>query len=184
MIFRVLLPAILVGALSAGCTTVRVIDSAGGQNYYDGAFEIATKDGEIDTYIVGTPFSTPKPEFDNTVITTLYGSTLGQKVNFTPAKPNQKKYGFHVIIAFNAISPLSVADICEDARRIKTARNQSRVSMQAIFCQGAYPISYSSGYAGELKSPADPDFRNLVQQVALAMIPSYDDYKSSGFTPD
>lgn len=184
MKLRASLPLLLTGVLLAGCTTVHVVDSAGGQNYYDGAFEYATKDGEIKTYIAGTPFSSPQSKFNKTVLSTLYGSNVGQKVKFTEATPNTTKYGFHVVIAFNATNTLSVADICEDARQLKTATSGPTTSMQAIFCQGAHPISYSSGYVGNLKSTSDPAFRQLVRQVALAMVPGYDDFHSSGFTPD
>ncbi|MGZ0246603.1 MAG: hypothetical protein ACKVH1_11710 [Alphaproteobacteria bacterium] len=44
---------LVVAGLATGCSSVRVIDHEGGQNYYEGAFEFATLDGTIRTHVVG-----------------------------------------------------------------------------------------------------------------------------------
>lgn len=184
MNFRTFIAISLLGAISAGCTGVRVIDASGGQNYYDGAFELATIDGKINTYVAGTPFSDISNSFTNSVISTMYGSNFGKNVNFVATKPNTAKYGFHIVVVFNGADPVGVGDICQDAGKIKTEPNRRTTSMLAVFCQGGFPISYAEGYVAGLKTPTDPKFRDLVRQVAFAMIPGYDDHRSSGFTPD
>lgn len=163
-----------------GCSAVRVIDHNGGQNYYDGAFEFATMDGKINTYIAGAPFQNPGPNFAKSVTSMMYGSTFGRNVNYVPSKPNADKYGFHIVITFNAVDPISVEDICQDAAQVKYQPNRETTSMQGVFCQGGYPLSYASGYVGGLSGPSDPRLSQLVKEVALAMIPRYDDRNSSG----
>ena len=184
MNIRTIIAISLLGAISVGCTGVRVIDNGGGQNYYQGSFEFATKEGAIDTYVVGKPFPNAQEKFTKSVTSMMYGATIGRDVKFVAAGPNTTKYGFHVVIAFNAIAPISVEDICADAPQLKTEPNRQTTSMQAIFCQGGYPISYARGFVDGIRSTTDPKFRDLVRQVAFAMIPGYDDYRSSGFTPD
>lgn len=170
----------VLAGLVAGCSNVLVTDYSGGQNYYDGAFEYATKDGSINTYIAGAPFLSPGPEFKNTVISNLYGATLGRNVNFIDAKPNTERYGFHIVVAFNTTNPLGADDICRDATSVKSKPNLETTTMFGVFCQGGHPLSYASGTVGGLKGPSDPKLAELVREVALAMIPRYDDFNSSG----
>lgn len=181
MNLRVLFPVLLFGAVSAACAAVKVVEHTDSQNYYDGAFEYATKDGKINTYIAGSPFAGKDAEekFKNSVFSMLYGSTFGRNINFNPAKPNSAKYGFHVVVTFNAVNNLSVGDICEDATQIKSRPNLKTTSMLSVFCQGAHPISYSRGYVASLSGPDDPKLDSLVKGVALAMIPLYDDHHSA-----
>ena len=181
MNLRVLFPVLMLGVVSAGCAAVKVVEHTDSQNYYDGAFEYATKDGKINTYIAGSPFAGPEAElkFKNNVFSNLYGSTFGRDVNFKSSKPNSEKYGFHVVVTFNAVNHLSVGDICEDATQIKSRPNLQTTSMLSVFCQGAHPISSSRGYVSALTGPDDPKLRSLVRGVALAMIPLYDDHHVS-----
>jgi hypothetical protein len=184
MNLRTVVAVSLLGAISAGCSSVRVIDNGSGQNYYEGSFEYATKEGAINTYVAGKPFSNPGKNFTKSVTSMMYGATTGRDIKFVEASPNTSKYGFHIVIAFNSVTSISVEDVCADVRQLKTEPDRKTTSMQAIFCQGGYPISYARGFVDGLKSTSDPKFRDLVRQVAFAMIPGYDDNRSSGFTPD
>lgn len=180
MKLRTLAAVSVFAALVAGCSQVRVIDYNGGQNYYDGAFEYATQDGKINTYVAGSPFSNTGPKFNTSITSMMYGSTFGRDVNFVAAKPNTEPYGFHIVVAFNAVNPLGVDDICRDATQVKSQPNLKTTSMLGVFCQGGYPLSYANGYVSNLTGPADRRLGELVREVALAMIPRYDDYNSSG----
>ena len=185
MDFSTFIAISLLGAISAGCSSVRVIGYGGGQNCYDGAFELATIDGKINTYVAGvagTPFSNTDSNSTNWSISMIYGSIFGRDLNFVAAKPNTEKYCFHIAV-FNAANPVGVSDICQDANRIKTRPERQTTSMQAIFCQGGYPIGSAEGYVGRLQDPSDPKSRDLVRQVAFAMVPGYDGRRSSGFSP-
>lgn len=170
----------VIATLTAGCSAVRVIDYNGGQNYYDGAFEFATQSGKINTYIAGAPFSTVGGSYKFSITSMMYAATFGRKVNFVATKPNTEKYGFHIVVAFNVVNPLGVDDICQDATQIKSQPNLNTTSMLGVFCQGGYPLSYANGYVSGLTGSADPKFARLVREVALAMIPRYDDQNSSG----
>ena len=180
MKLRTLTTMLVFVTLIAGCSQVRVLDYNGGQNYYDGAFEFATQDGKINTYIAGSPFSSPDPKFKKTIISNMYGATFRRNVNFVDTTPNTERYGFHIVVAFNAINPLGVDDICRNATEVKSRPNLKTTSMIGIFCQGGHPLSYASGYVSGLTGPNDPKFSELVREVALAMIPRYDDEHSSG----
>lgn len=184
MNLRTLVAVSLLGAIATGCSSVRITDDGNGQNYYEGSFEYATKDGSINTYVAGTPFSDATKNLKNTVTSMMYGATLGKNINFVTAEPNTAKYGFHIIVSFNISAPISVDDVCEDPRQIKSTPGTKTTSMLAVFCQGSHPISYARGYVDGIKDTSDPKFRDLVRKVAFAMIPGYDDYRSSGFPPD
>ena len=68
----------LIAALSAGFSSVRVIDHAGGQNYNDGAIEYATLDGIIKTFVVGSPFGAVNTDFARSVTSAMKGATFGR----------------------------------------------------------------------------------------------------------
>ena len=110
----------------------------------------------------------------------MNGATFGRDVRFVEAPRNSEKNGFHIVTVFNGIHPFTVWDICENAGAIASRPLTATTSMYGVFCQGSFPISYSSGYVDGLTGPSDPRFRELVRAVALAMIPGYDDQNSSG----
>ena len=180
---RTLTAALLVAALSAGCSSVLVSDHEGGQNYYDGAFEFATLNGTINTHVIGAPFGKPAQEFARSVTANMKGSTRGRVVEFIPSPRNTTKHAFHIVVVFNGKNPLIETEVCQNADEIGTAQSPRTTTMFAIFCQDGFPISYSSGSVRDLQSTDDPRFAQLVKQVSLAMIPGYDDFRSSGFTP-
>lgn len=180
---RTFTAALLVAALSAGCSSVRVIDHEGGQNYYDGAFEYATLNGKINTHVVGAPFGNPGREFTRSVTAYMKGATRGRVVEFIPSPRNTTKHAFHIVVVFNGKNPLIETEVCQNADEIGTVRSSRTTTMFAIFCQDGFPLSYSSGSVRDLRSSDDPRFAQLIKQISLAMIPGYDDFRSSGFTP-
>lgn len=166
-----------IAALSAGCSAVRVIDYAGGQNYYDGAFEFATLDGTINTHVVGSPFAKPAPSFAQTVTANMKGATRGRDVTFVPSPRNTTKHAFHIVVIFNGKHPLIETEICQNADEVVTTPSTQTTSMLAVFCQDGHPLSYSTGYVGGLQSSTDPRLQQLIKQVSRAMIPGYDDLR-------
>jgi hypothetical protein len=174
---------LVIAGLSAGCSAVRVIDHEGGQNYYGGAFEFATLDGTIKTHVVGSPFGKSAPPVAQSVTANMKGATRGRAVTFIPSPRNTTKHAFHVVVVFNGKNPLIETEVCQNADEITTVPSADTTVMFAVFCQDGHPLSYSTGFVDGLESPADPRFPQLVKQVARAMVPGYDDYRSSGFTP-
>jgi hypothetical protein len=129
----------LIAALSAGCSSVRVIDHAGGQNYYDGAIEYATLDGTIKTFVVGSPFGAANTDFARSVTSAMKGATLGRHVTFVPAPRNSEKNAFHIAVVFNGVNPFTVEDICENTSEIASRPNTPTTSMHAVFARVAAP---------------------------------------------
>ena len=175
---------LVVAGLTTGCSSVRVIDHEGGQNYYEGAFEFATLDGTIRTHVVGSPFTKAVLFFAQTVTANMKGALPGRDVTFVPSSRNISKHAFHIVVVFNGRNPLVGTEVCQNADDVTTVPAPQTTVMFAVFCHDGYPLSYSTGYVDGLESLADPRFPQLVEQVSRAMIPSYDDHKSSGFTPD
>lgn len=171
---------LVISLLSAGCSSVRVIDYAGGQNYYDGAFEFATLDGTIKTHVVGSLFAASDATFAAFVTASMKDTVHGRDVTFVPSPRNAVKHAFHIVVVINGRNPLIEAEVCQNAGEIQTVPSQKTTSMLAVFCQDGYPLSYSSGFVDGLKSSADPRLRELIEQVSGAMIPKFDDNRASG----
>lgn len=169
--------------LTVGCSTVQVTDHDGGQNYYGGAFEYATLDGTIKTHVVGSPFAKSNQGIAQSVTANMKGATRGRDVTFVPSPRNTTKHAFHVVVVFNGKNPLIETEVCQNSGEITTVPPAATTVMFAVFCHDGHPLSYSSGRVDGLQSPADPRFPQLVKQVARAMVPGYDDSRSSGFSP-
>jgi hypothetical protein len=181
MKLRALATLTAVVAITAGCSDVRVIDLGGGQNYYDGAFELATQSGSINTAIVGSPFAaSTSVEFDEKVADSMRGGPFGRDVKFIPSPRNKEKNAFHIVVIFNSAHSFTYTEACENDVEIATKPNTKTTSMHAVFCQGNFRISSASGFVDDLKGIDDPRFHELVNSVARDMIPRYDDNRSSG----
>ena len=167
------------------CDAVRVTDLESGMAFYDGSFQYATLSGTIKTSVVSSPFSDRVSDgFAASVTDVMKNAPLGHDVTFVPAPRNKSKNDFHVVALFNGVNPFTEREMCENNVEIATRPNTGTTSMVAVFCQGKYPISYSSGVVDGLSGSNDPRFHKLVVRVARAMIPTYDaDWNSSGFTP-
>ena len=179
--FRSLATIAAIAVLSAGCTGVRIIDSEPTNNYYDGAFEFATRSGEIRTNVFGSPFNDAATDtFARSVTDAMKGANFGRVVAFVPAARNTDRKAFHIVTVFNGVAPFSETDACENVSEIATRPNAPTTTMHAYFCHGSYPLSSAIGFADNIKSESDPRFQQLVRQVAQAMVPRYDEQRSSG----
>jgi hypothetical protein len=118
------------------------------------------------------------------VTANIKGALPGRDVTFVPSSRNISKHAFHIVVVFNVRNPLVETEVCQNADVVTIVPAPQTTVMFAVFCHDGYPPSYSTGYVDGLESPADPRFPQLLEQVSRAMIPGYDDYKSSGFTPD
>lgn len=173
--------AVALAAAVAGCTGVRIYEPLDGQNYYDGAFEYATRDGEIDTVVLGSPAGPASADFAEATATQMKGATPGRVVTFRPVPwtaPDDRR--FRIVALFNGKPPFVDSDLCQNGPGIGVSPGTGLVSMHAAFCQGGHLISSAHGLADNLNGPGDPQFRELVRGVAFAMIPYYDKDRVDG----
>ena len=176
--------AAIAGLLGA-CNAVRVINSGGYQNYYDGAWEYATQDQKVDLVVLGSSFDAASVNFPVLVAENMKGATRGRTITFNPVGWTKPDNSFRVIALFNGKSPFIAENVCQSGNAIMTDPAAETASLYLTFCQGEYLISYANGLSPKPKSPEDPKFRELIRSVALAMIPpaDYDRLDGGGMIP-
>lgn len=167
----IMLTAFAVALAAAGCDGVVVYEPIDNDNYYQGSWEYATQSGEIRTEVHGDPFGEPTEEFADHVMQDLHGATRGQEITFTKS-PAQQRDAFKVVAVFNGAREREASPcdgVVDDPR---AARTPTR--MHLVFCQGDKMLSEASGKVNGVTSSTDPRFRELVQKVALGMLPPLD----------
>jgi len=160
-----------------GCTsTVMVQDYPGPrEDYFDGDFEYATRDGFIVAEVVGNPFNMPQERFDAAVRDLMDGQTAGPPVTFlkdpTPGKTDAQ---YRVVVAFNTPSRISGFDLCEKGAKTPTVRGGGELSLAMAFCIGEDLKSDIRGSTTPVAGSGAPRFVELVREVTLALIPVQD----------
>ncbi len=168
-------------AAQAGCTSyVRVYEPLYPQRYSLGEFSYAARDGEMQVDVRGNPFSMIPERFAARVLAEMKGATRGPEVKFSTAPSGKGSAPYRVVMLFNAPPTAFGDDACaETATSIPPSGKQLR--LLTTFCNGDVALAESEGWADNVAGPDDAKFRELVRQVALALIPTHD---FNGSEPD
>jgi hypothetical protein len=141
-------------------------------NYAEGDFDQATTKGAIVTTIVGTPFSSRNSNFADHVRGLMKNQVGDLPVEFVASEGAGATKPFKVVVVFNPRDNASYASICQKVEQTpQTAGGQGQASVAMVFCEGDRLKSGTSGRITGAKSPNDPKFIALVQQVANTLIP-------------
>lgn len=158
----------------AACSDVWVLEPGFGQNYYEGAFEYAAKDGSVNAVVLGSPYPGAGEGVPALTAATMKGATRGAEVDFMPVAWTEPDNAYRVVVVFNGRAPFVAEDLCRNAPGVGTVDAPARTTMDIAFCQGNHLISSARGYTAPLTGSQDPRYRRLVREVALAMIPVAD----------
>ncbi len=161
-------------AAQAGCTSyVRVYEPLYPQRYSLGEFSYAARGGEMQVDVRGNPFSMIPERFADRVVAEMKGATRGPEVKFSTAPSGKGSAPYRVVMMFNAPPTAFGDDACaETVAAIPPSGNELR--LLTTFCNGDVALTESAGWAYNVAGPNDAKFRELVRQVALALIPTHD----------
>ena len=182
MMRKFLIPIVAgVVAAQAGCASyVRVYEPLYPQSYSTGEFSYAARDGEMQVDVRGNPFSMIPERFADRVVAEMKGATRGPEVKFSTAPSGKGSAPYRVVMMFNAPPTAFGDDACaETATSIPSSGKQLR--LLTTFCNGDVALAESEGWVDNVAGPDDANFRELVRQVALALIPTHD---FNGSEPD
>ncbi len=161
--------------LSACSQTALVNQSYLSDNYNPYLLSYAAKRGGMVTEIVGNPFQSDKASVDQTVTETFRDHHFGPDLEFL-ATPSDEATGedreaFRVVVLFNPAPNANSAKLCSRNDRPQAPAASERLRVMAAFCNTDTRVSAASGSIGEVASPDDPAFKNMMKQVALALFP-------------
>ena len=140
-------------------------------------FGYAASAGEMPVVVVGNPFDTPKPAVDAAVIAAMQGRNRGSAVRFVeaPAEIAQFGSGYAVIMVLNGGTGFSADVVCGRRGSLAPSATAGRTAVLAVFCGAADARSWAFSSTGQVASPSDPMFVQLVRQATFLMIPPRDD---------
>ncbi len=170
------LMAVVAGVVVAqvGCAFgVVVYEPLYPQSYTTGEFFYAARGGEMLVEVRGEPFAISPERFADRVVTDMAGATRGPEVRFTTVSSGAGSAPYRVVMMFNA-GPAVLADEACAGTPIQSSPNGNRVTLLAVFCNGDAALAESEGWAYDVAGPDDDKFRELVRQVAFALIPTHD----------
>jgi hypothetical protein len=171
---RVLPILAVLGQLAlVACDDVVVNAPVGPQRFTDSDFVYASRNGEIETAVVGNPLG-ESPDFAAVVLEHMHNANRGRPVRFVAEPQNAGSAPYHVIVVFNHRPNLAADAACSRSNSTPTEPASESITLLAVFCNGAQALSSAIGTARMVETPQDRRFRSLVRQVTYALFPAYD----------
>ena len=167
-----------VAAVQVGCANfVRVHEPLHPQRYSTGELSYAARGGEMQVDVRGNPFSMIPEQFADRVVAEMKGATRGPEVKFSTTPSGTGSAPYRVVMMFNAPPTAIGDDVCaETVAAVPSSGTQLR--LLTTLCNGDVALTESEGWAANVAGPEDAKFRELIRQVALALIPTHD-YRGS-----
>ena len=164
--------SILVGCATQGDVgSSQILGSSRGSHGQYSTYQFAAGNRDLQTVIVGNPFSLKKSEFDNQVTKLMQGNDRGINANFTVAASENMRTGYSAVMMFNPSSGTSLDQMCGDPNKLKSTIRGQQIKVILVFC-GPGPISAGSATLQSASSISDQKFNQLVRDVTFRMTPN------------
>jgi hypothetical protein len=161
-------------AVQVGCASYIVVyEPLYPQRYSVGEFAYAARGGELQVDVRGNPFSMIPEQFADRVVAEMKGATRGPDVKFSMAPSGKGSAPYRVVMMFNASATAFGDDACAE-NAIAVPSNGKDLRLLTTFCNGDVALTESEGWVTNVSGPDDARFRELVRQVAPALIPTHD----------
>jgi hypothetical protein len=165
---------VLAGALSA-CAPGRVVLSP--TNFYitytPSVVNSAAASGGMLVEVVGNPFDVAKSDLERTITDDMRGAHFGPPVNFVTAKPEGFTSPYRIVMVFDDTRGYTEAKLCKEGTSIEPGTGGEYVRIYAALCAGTQPLTGVNGRVGEVTSPDDPKFRQLIRQITTNLLPPW-----------
>ena len=140
-------------------------------------FGFAASAGEMPVVVVGNPFDVPQSALVESVIAAMQGRNRGSAVRFVEAPEEIAQFGsgYAVVMVLNAGPGIGADFICARRGSLAPAAGSGRTTLLAVFCGNADARSWAFSSTGQVASPSEPMFVQLVRQATFLMIPPRDD---------
>ena len=175
---------ILAGAGSACSSSVVVLSPTS----YDGAYRptvlnYAATSGGILVEVVGNPFDVPKADLESAITSAMTGSHFGQQVDFVTTPPEGFRSPYRIVILFDPTQNYTANKLCKQGKSIQPGTGEI-VKVHAALCANGAALTGVSGRIGGVTGQDDPQFRRLISQITMNLLPPVNPDRrshSSGF---
>ena len=163
----------LVCALLAGCgapTTMSRVHTAG----VPSLFAYAAGDRDMQTVIVGNPFSVPKAEVEKAITDAMQGNHYGPPTRFTTEPSPNARAGYRIVIMFDPPRTLHNRVVCGKTEGLPADPDGERLRLLTAFCTQDTLRSEVMATMVPAASPHAPELRDLVAASMWQLIPAID----------
>jgi len=162
---------VLAGAASA-CTSTDVVLSP--TSYY-GAYtpsvlNYSATSGGILVEVVGNPFDVPKADLESAITSAMTGSHFGQQVDFVTTPPEGFRSPYRILILFDPTQNYTANKLCKQGKSIQPGTGEI-VKVHAALCANGAALTGVSGRIGGVTGQDDPQFRRLISQITMNLLP-------------
>lgn len=168
--------ALAAALVLSGCSSVWVNDLPPPRySYNDGDFEYANHRGAILTQIAGNPFNIPDSQFRSAALAYMQGQNRGTPAKFVLKPSKETLPPYRVVAVFNLEPGYNGYDVCKGPAALpRPPKRTGPVTLVMAFCYGDEVKSDANGSVENLTGITDPRFKELVNRVTEAMLPSGD----------
>ena len=175
MFRRTLLILLVLGAAAPACSPGTVVLSP--TNFYvtytPSVVNSAAATGGMLVEVVGNPFDVAKADLERTITDDMRGAHFGPPVDFVTVKPEGFRSPYRIVMVFDDTQGYTTAKLCKEGTSVEPGTGGEFVKVHAALCAGEQPLTGVNGRVGEVTSPDDPKFRQLIRQITTNLLPPY-----------
>jgi len=120
--------------------------------------------------VVGNPFDVQKADLERAITRAMTGSNFGPRVDFVTTKTEGFRFPYRIVMVFDPTQNYTPSKLCKQTENIEPGSGQI-VKAHAALCAGAGALTGVSGRVGDVTSPDDPEFRQLISQITTNLLP-------------
>lgn len=131
---------------------------------------------DVTLVVLGNPFGGDQLEFQQFVADTIHGANPGTAASFNPTPADVAMGQRRIILVFNGPIASNGWLMCGDLPQPGGgSEGNGHIRALAAFCgSNDRSLSYLSAGLSDNQGPEDPNFRNFLRQIILALLPLRD----------
>jgi hypothetical protein len=171
VIRRSLIALVLAGAAASCANTGVVLSPASYYGAYSpSALSYSATSGGILVQVVGNPFDVPQADLERAVTGAMTGSHFGPAVDFVTARSDGFRSPYRIVMVFDSAQGYTEGKLCRESGPFETGAGEI-VKVQAALCAGETALTGVSGRVAQVTGPDDPQFRRLISQITMNLLP-------------
>lgn len=142
-------------------------------------FSYAAAVGEMNTVIVGNPFTVPKNDLDRIVTDAMQGNHYGPRTTFTTAPSENARPQFRIVMMFDRPRGLDRQQVCGPRESLipepkDPEPEDGRLRLTTAFCARNQLLSWVESSILRPQSPDEPRFHRMIANATFNLIPARD----------
>lgn len=131
---------------------------------------VGTAGNEMRTIVHGNPFSGSAEATRDLTVETMQGAVAFAPVRFAVQPAREHPANYRVLMVWQPAVTQSAGALCRGEAPL-AGTPQAGLRLLGVYCGGTFPMSEITGRLEAMPAAGDPNFRALVRQVTLNLLP-------------